>query len=396
MLHKVFEDAPNVEDIIKGLSVVSGERIEPGALIFFDEIQECPLARSSLKPFTIDGRYDVIASGSLIGVNNSRLGADRPLMPMGYEEHMTMLSLDFEEFLWGKGIDVSTINDVRRCIKDKGPILPAIPSVFTDAFIDFMIVGGMPESVKSFIKTGNYSKSSDVKKEILDTCLNDINRYNKGLDIIKTSECFKCIPMQLADTNNKFIYSRVSGMKGRAAYNRYAENLLWIKEAGYGNFCYATDGPILPLAAHTDRNNFKIYLSDTGLLVQMYGKETAKAIFLKETNYNSGAIVENVVAECLMKAGYVPRYYRKTNGNNRMELDFVLEMGMGICVIEVKSGKKRGAPSIEKVSKVFNIGRRVMLENGNISVDDDGIEHYPLFVAAFMKDLEPEWDGPEF
>lgn len=120
MLHKVFEDAPNVEDIIKGLSVVSGERIEPGALIFFDEIQECPLARSSLKPFTIDGRYDVIASGSLIGVNNSRLGADRPLMPMGYEEHMTMLSLDFEEFLWGKGIDVSTINDVRRCIRIRG------------------------------------------------------------------------------------------------------------------------------------------------------------------------------------------------------------------------------------------------------------------------------------
>ena len=395
-LQQVFEGVFDVSSIVKGLVAFGGERIEPGALIFLDEIQECPYARSALKAFAIDGRYDVIASGSLIGVNNSRLGKDRPLMPMGYEEQMVMYSLDFEEFLWAKGVDESLIEDVRKCIKSRASIIPAVCSVFTNAFTDFMIVGGMPESVVLYIETGDYIGSQAAQKKILNICIDDINRYNDDSNIVKTAECFRSIPIQLAETNKKFVYSRISDMPGRAANDRYAENLLWIKEAGYGNFCHATDGPLLPLVAHTDLRNFKIYMSDTGLLVNMYGKEAAKALYMKDTKYNNGAIVENVIAECLMKAGYTPRYYRKTNGDNKMELDFVLEMGMAICVIEVKFGNSRGATSLEKASKVFDIGRRIKLESGNISVDEDGVEHYPLFAAAFIKDMEPEWYGPRF
>ncbi len=392
----VFETVSDVNGIIKGLVAVGGEAIEPGALIFLDEVQECPCARSALKAFAIDGRYDVIAAGTLISMSHGGSEKKSPLVPMGYEEQMVMRSMDFEEFLWAKGMDISLIDDVRRCIRNKAPIIPAVYKVFGDAFTDFMIVGGMPEAVSSFIETGDYIGPSEAQKKILSLYTRQIEMCSRRSDAVKTSGCFKSIPSQLADSNKKFTYSRISDMYGRAAHDQYAGSMMWLEDSGHCSFCHAVDSLMLPLAAHVDFRSFKLYMSDTGLLVGMYGKEAVKALYLKEWCYANGAVVENAVAECLMKAGYTPRYYRKTNGDNKMELDFVLEMGMAICVIEVKSGNSKRSTSLEKASKVFDIGRRIKLENGNISVDEDGIEHYPLFAAAFIKDMEPEWDGPKF
>ncbi len=395
VLQQVFETVSDVNGIIKGLVAVGGEAIEEGALIFLDEMQECPQARGALKAFAVDGRYDVIAAGTLVSTSRVKPRAENPLMPMGYEEQMTLHSMDFEEFLWAKGMDVSLVDDVRRCIRSGETIIPAVCKAFEDAFTDYMIVGGMPEAVGSFIETGDYIGPSEVQKRILSLYARQIEMRNRSSDVAKTLGCFNSIPSQLADSNKKFTYSRISGMSGRAAHDRYAGSMMWLEDSGCCSFCHAVDSLSLPLAAHVDLRSFKLYMSDTGLLAGMYGKEAVRALYLKQFDYANGAVVENAVAECLVKAGHVLRYYRKTNGDNKMELDFVLEMGMEACIIEVDPGNSKRS-SMMKASKVFDIGRRIKLENGNISVDEDGVEHYPLFAAAFVKDMEPEWDGPKF
>ena len=162
--------------------------------------------------------------------------------------------------------------------------------------------------------------------------------------------------------------------------------------AGYGNFCYAAKDLTPPLRSH--RDSFKVYQSDTGMLVGRYGDNCIKAIYSGDMGYNLGAITENVVAEGLMKCGYIPRYFSVNKGEKMMELDFVVETGDGVCVIEVKSGKGRSAPSIGKVPRFYNVARRICLAEENIYVDDQGIEHYPLFASFFFGEFDPEWDGP--
>lgn len=380
-LHDVFRDGRGADDIIKGLSVMSGKIIVPGSLIFLDDVHECPSVIGALEAFSDDGRYDVIASGSMAGIRSSLLAQ------VDCAEHLTMGPMDFEEFLWAKGVEDTLIEYMRRCLRKKEHMISAALTVFEDAFADFMIVGGMPEAANAFIEKKYYRAASEVLDNVLKICYGEIGRYNLGKELMKTTECFRCIPIQLDDTNKKYTYSRIFGMKGRAAHDRYAENLLWIREAGYGNFCYALDDLALPLPDHTDEKMFRIYLYDTGLLVRMFGKDLARTIYQKETEHSNGAIIENEVAECLMKSGLPVRYYRRTNGPEKMELDLVTELGTSLCVIEVDSGKRRESPSLEKASKLFNIGRRIVLGKGNISVDGDGTEHYPFFVAAFLRDI---------
>lgn len=395
----IFKRGLAADEIVKRLMVYRGpDEFVPGnTLIFLDEIQECPEAYSSLKSFTISGKYDIIASGSLLGVDIScKEYENRPLIPMGYEERIEMTSLDFEEFLWAMKISSDVISEVRSNIRNKIPVDETYLSRFESLFRDFMIVGGMPEAVQAYTDDGNYKRAGKVLSEIIASCKRDINRYNKGIDRIKTGECFDSIPSQLSMTNKKFMFSRISGERSRKASDTYRENLLWIKGAGYGNFCYGMTQPASPLISNTMPDVFKVYLSDTGLLMHMYGENSMRAIFDNDLSYNMGAIAENVVAECLVKCGYDIRYYEKRKGENKMELDFVTENGDGIVLIEVKSGKNRNAPSIEKATRLFGMKRRIKFENSNIFVDDDGIEHYPLFASAFFEETEPVWNGPNF
>ena len=394
----LFKGDLSVDAIIKRMNVMfPGKPITPGkTLLFFDEIQECMAAYSSLKSFSDDKRFDVIASGSLLGIMMPNIGGspDEPglLTPLGYEECMTMYALDFEEFLWAKGVPEDSIGYLKSCIRDRIPIDEVILQSINSYFREFMVVGGMPASVSAFIESGQFTGSIRTLNELNSVCIADINRYNKGIDIVKTLECFDSIPDQLSESNKKFRYSRIRGEKSRKAADRYMENLLWIRGAGYGNFCYAAKDLALPLKSKRDQ--FKVYLSDTGMLVNRYGENCLKAVYSGTYRYNLGAVAENAVAEGLMKSGYMPRYYSITKGPKRMELDFVVETGDGICVIEVKSGKDRDSPSISKVSQFYDVARRIMLSEENIRIDEKGMEHYPLFAACFFRETEPPWDGP--
>ncbi len=395
---KVFDDGISVDSILKRISVVyPGAVLEPGrTLIFIDEIQESKAAYASLKYFKDDGRFDVIASGSMLGVKmpNLKDSPDEPgyLTPLGYEECKHMFALDFEEFLWAKGVPEDAIADIRGHIAGRERIDDVILQKMNSYFREFMIVGGMPESVSEFVRTGQFTGVRRVLSDLNAGCLRDINRYNNGIDVVKTTECYESIPDQLAEMNKKFMYSRINGGGSRKAADRYYENLLWLKGAGYGNFCYGALNMALPL--RSKRDLFKVYLSDTGMLVNRYGENCIKAVYSGRYDYNLGAIAENAVAECLTKSGYLPRFFQIKKGGDKMELDFVVETGDGLCVVEVKSGKDRSAASMRKACEKYEVARRIMLSEENIGVDDEGTENYPLFAAAFFRMFEPVWDGP--
>lgn len=393
-LSDIFAGKLDVDSIIRVMKLrFDPELFVPGStLIILDEIQECPRARTALKYFTTDGRYDVIASGSLI---DARQG-DHASVPVGYEEHITMYSLDFEEFLWARKVPYDEIMDVRKHIRDRIPIDEPILRVFNSHFRDYMIIGGMPAAVNAFLINGDYADSWGETEAIIASCKSDMTKYNSGLDRLKVVECFDSIPSQLSQSNKKFMYSRVSGGESRGATREYMDSLLWIKRAGYGNYCYSLGAVESPLIAHSSRDQFKVYMSDTGMLIHIYGREAQRALYEGDTAYNFGAVTENMVAECLMKAGLDRYYYRKSGGDGRMEIDFILELGRDIVAVEVKSGSHRDAPSIAKVGKYHHVDRRVMFENGNISMDDDGMEHYPLFASAFIKDMVRTQPGPRF
>jgi predicted AAA+ superfamily ATPase len=385
---RVFDGSLDVDSMVRAMSLYRDpEDFAPGStLIFLDEIQDCPRARSALKSFTEDGRYDVVASGSMLGVRRGGGGADAPV-PMGYEEHMTMRSMDFEEFLWARRVGEGAIADVRMRIREGIPLEEPVLDAISSAFRDFMIVGGMPKAVSRFFGEKSYAGAGEELRQILASCMDDINRYNEGIDALKTRDCFLSIPSQLSQSNKKFTFTRISGGGSRTAYDKYAENLLWIENAGYGNFCRAVSRPEIPLRGREARNMFKVYLSDTGMLSHMYGQSALRAIFEGDPSYNQGALAENAVAECLAKAGRPLNYYRKSGGEGMMELDFVAELGSESAAIEVESGRDRPYTSLSRAGKDLGISRRIMFGRTNVDAGGD-IEHYPLFAAAFIGELD--------
>ncbi len=297
-----------------------------------------------------------------------------------------MRSMDFEEYLWAIGFNLKILDEVKERISKREPLRETELEVLGSHFRNYMITGGMPAAVAAFVESGQFADAGRELDVILGDIINDINRYNDPVNSIKTQRCFESIPEHLSANNKKFQFSRLEKESGsRASAEKYAENLLWIEGAGYGNFCFALESPELPFKRIED--SFKVYLSDTGMLVRMMGRSAAMAIYDGNDKYNAGAILENEIAECLAKNGIKPRFYRKSSGKNQMEIDFVIELLNESVAIEVKSGKDRTAPSITKVNSIFNVDRRIMFENGNIGMED-GIEHYPMFAAAFISLLE--------
>lgn len=394
--HKqIFEGDLDVDSLISKMKLFfPDEDIVPGStLLLFDEIQDCPAARTSLKFFTQDGRYDVIGSGSRLGVESQCDGAEQETdqaesVPVGYETSVEMKGLDFEEFLWATGISEEAIAETRRCIADYIPLPTAYLSVLESRFRDYLVVGGMPEAVQSFVDTSDYMESRKVILQLVESTKADINKYNHGVDRIKTTECYESMPHQLDQTNKKFMYSRISGEGSRKSAEKYMDNLLWIKSAGYGNFCYSLYGIAKPLERQKDLSSFRIYFSDTGTLVNLYGVNSIRAILASDYSYNLGAMAENAVSECLVKAGYRPMYYHSTSGKKRLEIDFLIEYADGIAAIEVKSGKGRSAPSINYLDSEV-VTKKIMFRTGNIGDEPGDIRGYPLFAAAFIDSIVP-------
>lgn len=379
----IFAGDKDVDTIIRKLSLVFKEaEFKPhDTLIFLDEIQNCPDARAAFKFFTLDGRYDVIGTGSLLGVRYK----DVPSYPAGYEDVIDMNSLDYEEFLWAMGVGKEIIKDVCSAVENKIPIDDFILEKFNEYLRWHMIVGGMPEAVSVFKETNHFGKVLTVQKNIMNSYLDDITKYASGLDKNRVRASFQSIPNQLARRNKKFIYADVEGRKD-SRYDTYGSSLSWLYDAGIINFCYNLQEPALPLASNRKLNAFKIYLKDTGLLVSMMESGLSAALLNNDIYVNEGAMVENLVADMLGKNGFDLTYFER---KGTLEIDFMINMNGTVTALEVKSGNNRQAKSLKVVvSDKYKVKRGMQLENTNIFVDNDGIEHYPIFAVAFMQNEE--------
>ena len=336
-----FLGTKNVDTILLNLSTLMPQDkfVPRKTCIILDEIQDCPDARTSLKAFKTDGRYDIIATGSLLGVKgygermkkkkDKRLGKNS--VPVGYETIVTMYPLDFEEFLWANGIRQEAIDAVRKCFIEEKPVPEGVHHVFKQLLYRYAVVGGLPAAINTFLETNHMGEVAEVYKSILDEYEDDMVKYADDADKPHIRECFESIPAQLAKENKKFQYAKIK--KGARAA-QYAGSLQWLEDAGIIHRCYNMDIPELPLGGNAKEDVFKVYPTDIGILMAMLDPGT-RADVLQGILYGyKGAIFEGIMADFLHKKGQNLFYYHKESG---LELDFLIRQ-QGECVpCEVKS-----------------------------------------------------------
>lgn len=327
----IFDEGYEVERILKNISLINpGIHFEDNnTLIFFDELQQQPAAATSLKSFCIDGRYDVICSGSLMGINYNEIESNS----VGYKEDYDMYSMDFEEFLWAKGYNEDQINNLLGKMVRIEPLSTTEMAVMSSTFMDYITVGGMPAIVSTFLENGNFTGVLQIQKQLLRDYDEDITKYAIGLDKAKVRNIYDHIPVFLAQSNKKFQISKIS----RNARNReYIGTVDWLREAGVVNICYCLGEPSLPLNGNYKYDNYKLYYHDTGLLIGSLDEEAQKDL-RENRNFNTykGAIYENIVSEMLVKQGYGLFFYR--NEKSTVEMDFFIRDAQSLIPLEVKA-----------------------------------------------------------
>lgn len=327
----IFDNGYEVDTIIKNISLRNPElEFIPGdTLIFFDEIQDCINCATSLKSFRQDGRYDVICSGSLMGINYNEIESNS----VGNKEDYEMHSIDFEEFLWAKGFKEEQIQDLYEHMVNLEPFSETELSVMFENFKEFMVIGGMPAIVKSFVENNNYSGTLKMQKQILLDYEEDITKYAGGLDHGKILNVYRKIPVFLGNKNKKF---QISKIEPGARNREYVGTIDWLIDSGIINICYCLEQPELPLGGNFNPDNYRIYFSDTGLLIGSLDEE-AQEDLRNNKNFNTykGAIYENVIADMLVKEGYNLYFYKNEKGT--IEMDFFVRDKDSLIPVEVKA-----------------------------------------------------------
>ena len=376
----IFDDGFEVDTIIKNITMHNTEfRIIPGdTLIFFDELQDCPNCATSLKAFNQDGRYDVICSGSLMGINYQEIESNS----VGNKEDYEMHSMDFEEFLWAKGYSETLIDDLFRHMIEVTPLSNTEYNVVMNAFREYMVIGGMPAIVNTFVTQNNYSGTLKMQKQILRDYEEDITKYAKGLDKAKILNIYRKIPVFLGKDNKKFQISKVA----KGARNRdYVGTVDWLSDAGIINICYCMDQPELPLKGNYNPDNYKIYFRDTGLLIASLDEE-AQQDLRDNKNFNTykGAIYENIVADMLVKQGYNLYFFR--NEKSTVEMDFFVRDKSSLIPIEVKAEDNATASlnNLIKKDTYSDIKYGIKLANKNIGFNGKFFT-FPYFLTFLLK-----------
>ena len=338
-LKAIFDGELSSEEIFKRMTAnIPGIQMIPGkTLIFLDEIQCCGNARTALKFLAEDMRFDVIASGSLLGLSYGQDDDDEveepSSLPVGYESQLVMYSLDFEEFLWAYGYQSDTINELQKYMGSEEQIPQSIHDKFESLFREYMVVGGMPEVVADFAEHKDFNRVMEIQQNIIVQYQDDISKHAKGREKQLVRMCYDAVPRQLAKELKKFQYSTVE--KGQTS-RKYGGSVKWLKDSCLVNVCYNISEPYIPLMANEKIEQFKLYINDTGLLTCMYGFETKRAILNNTIKGNAkGGIYENIIAECLTKRGYKLHYYKPDDDH---ELEFLIEKNGEVVPIEVKAG----------------------------------------------------------
>lgn len=376
----IFDNGFEVDTIIKNISLINPnfEFIPGQTLIFFDELQDCVNCATSLKAFNEDGRYDVICSGSLMGINYNEIESNS----VGNKEDYEMYSLDFEEFLWAKGYKSEQIEELYEHMKTLTPLSEIELSVMFDNFKEYMIIGGMPAIVYSFITNKNYSGTLKMQKQIIQDYEEDITKYATGLDQGKILNVYRKIPVFLGNENKKFQISKITD----GARNReYIGTIEWLKNAGIINVCYCLSTPELPLKGNYNPDNYRVYFSDTGLLIGSLDEE-AQEDLRNNQNFNTykGAVYENVVADMLVKAGYSLFFYR--NDKSTIEMDFFVRDKNSLIPVEVKAidGCTASLNNLIKNEKYPDIKYGIKLGYKNIGFNGK-FYTFPYFLTFLLR-----------
>ncbi len=394
-----FLGSKAVDDILLNLStLIKDVTFTPGDTCFiFDEIQECPEARTSLKFFKEDGRFDVIATGSLLGVQgygNDKKKQHRKLVlnqdlginsvPVGSEDIIEMYPLDFEEFLWANGINEEIIEALKRFYREEIPVPTGIHVAMRKLLNLYVAIGGLPEPINAFLNTNNMNEVGKAYKSILKEYRDDMVKYAPDKDKPHIRECFNSIPKQLAKENKKFQYSKI---KPGGRSESYLGSLQWLEDAGIICRCYNTDITGLPMEGNAKDNVFKVYLADIGLLVEMLGPSTRADILQGNLGGFKGAIYENLMADTLHKKAQNLYYFQKDSG---LELDFLVRMN-GECVpleVKAKSAKSKSAKTVLSHPEKYQV--KHIIKFGDYNIGRDGTLLTLPNYMQFLLDLEPE------
>lgn len=372
----IFNDELSAEEIYKRMTLIMPEIkfVENDTLIFLDEIQECPNARTALKFLAIDGRFDVIASGSLLGISYREVTS----IPVGYETQVEMYSLDFEEYLWAIGYEESKIQILKEYFDRQEKVPEAIHNTMMKHLREYITVGGMPAVVNQFIKNKHFGEVQEQQQRILDSYFDDISKYASKTEKPKVKNCYLSVPKQLAKENKKFQFSVV---EKKATARKYENSVEWLRDANLVRLCYNVSAPEFPLAAYEKGEQYKMYISDIGLLVALYGFEIKKTIIDDTLGGNAkGGIYENLIADMLTKRGYKLNYYRTDNGS--VEVEFLISKDAKIIPIEVKANNG-STISLNEMLKRTDIPYGYKLISGNVGVNEKKIV-MPLYMAMFL------------
>ena len=384
-----FAGALDVDTIVLNMSMgLKGAKfVEGNTCIIFDEIQDCPNARSSLKFFSLDGRYDVICTGSLLGVNGYKTKEEgeeerRASIPVGYEHIVTMYPMDFEEWLWVNGIEQQHIDYLVKCFRDEVPVMEAVHNRMRELLRLYIIVGGMPDAINTFVKSNNMNEVRTVQQNIVDNYKSDMLKYALQEDKAKIRECFDSIPSQLAKENKKFQYSTIR-KNGRS--RDYLGSLQWIEDAGIIHRCYNTSITELPLAGNMMRDCFKVYMADIGLLMGMLEKGTAWSVMQGDMLAYKGAVYENLAADIFGKMGRKLYYFQKEGG---LELDFLIRHRGECCPIECKArnGNAKSLQTVMKNTDHYHVSHAIKLGDYNVGRKDQVLT-LPFYMAFLLTEV---------
>lgn len=375
---RIFSGSLDAQTIFSRLSlVVPSARIVPGkTLIFLDEIQECGNARSALKFLSESTQVDVVASGSLLGVQYKEVRS----VPVGYEEPVTMGPLDFEEFLWAKGYPEGIVGDLRKNFEQRTKVDEFVNEKLLAEVRDYMVVGGMPAVVDAYVHELNYSRVDDLQRGIVDDYLDDILHYAALSEKPKVKNCFLSIPRQLAreSENRKFKFAEVQ--KGVGA-RKFGNSVEWLRDSSMALMAENLTVPRLPLSGYVDEGTYKLYAADIGLLMSMYGLETKAALLDNRLQGPvKGAIYENLVATMLASRGYALHYYR--DRHRPLEVEFLVERDGAVVPVEVKASN-RSTASLDRILARDEIGLGYKLVNGNVGVAGKKVT-LPHYMALFV------------
>lgn len=382
-LKVIFEGDRTPETIYKNLTanIPDVKLIRGNTLIFLDEIQKCANARTALKFLAQDKRFDVIASGSLLGLS---YGHDDDIdvgevesIPVGYEKPLLMYPLDFEEFLWAYGYGTDAILYLKEFFDARQKVPDHINDKYESLVREYITVGGMPEVVADFMENKDFNRVLEIQNKILSSYADDISQHAKGAEKVKVRNCYDSIPRQLARENKKFKYSEI---EKKATSRKFGDSIQWLEDANMAYLCHNTSTPQLPLNAYEKGNEFKVYIGDTGLLMALYGFETKRALLNGKLKGSAkGGIYENFVAQTLIQNGYTLHYYKPDDNS---ELEFIIEKDGEVIPVEVKAGNTVTI-SLDRFIKAYRPPVAYKIAGGNVGLNDTKYT-LPHYMSMFI------------